>query len=135
MLADVTRVVTGDEIVVRVGTTEIPVRVLGLDTPAPAATTECGGREALEYADRRLSGQTVTLVPDPTQPEFDDQGHRLSYVVLRSQLSYTDAALMDGIGRADTSRPLWYAPVFAQEQGRAAAARVGIWGVPCEERP
>jgi endonuclease YncB( thermonuclease family) len=139
MLADVTRVVTGDQIVVRVGATEIPVRVLGIDTPDPAATAggagQCGSREALEYAGRRLSGQTVTLVPDPTQPEFDDQGHRLSYVVLHSQLSYTDAVLMDGIGRADTSRPLWYAPVFAQEQGRAAAARVGIWGAPCEARP
>lgn len=135
MLADVTRVITGDEIVVRVGATEILVRVLGLDTPDPAATAECGSREALDYAGGRLSGQTVTLVPDPTQPEFDDQGHRLSYVVLRSELSYTDAALMDGIGRADTSRPLWYAPVFAQEQARAAAARAGIWGAPCEARP
>ncbi len=139
MLADVTRVVTGDEVVVRVGTTEMPVRILGLDTPDPAsaanAGVECGSREALQYADRRLSGQTVTLVPDPTQPEFDDRGRRLSYVVLRSQLSYTDAALMDGIGRADTSRPLWYAAVFAEEQGRAAASRVGIWGAPCAARP
>lgn len=139
MLAQVERIVTGDEILVRVGSTDIPVRVLGVDTPDPESTagtaTECGSREALQYADQRLSGQTVTLVPDPTLPEFDDQGRRLSYVVLRSQLSYTDAAIMDGIGRADTSRPLWYSDVFAQEQRQAADRGVGIWGAPCEARP
>lgn len=139
MLAQITRVVTGDEVVARVGTSDTTVRVLGLDTPDPASIgdteTECGSREALEYADRMLSGQMVTLVPDPTLPEFDDQDRRLSYVVLRTQLSYTDAALMDGIGRADTSRPLWYADVFAREQEGAVDGRVGIWGAPCEARP
>ena len=61
----------------------------------------------------------VTLVPDPTLPELDERGARLAYVVIHSQLNYTDAVLSDGIGRADTSRPLWYAAVFAPEQSGA----------------
>ena len=62
---------------VRVGPNEDAVRVLGLDTPSlgtepGAASAQCGSREALAYADGRLTGQTVTLVPDPTLPERDD---------------------------------------------------------------
>lgn len=136
MIGDVTRVVTGDEVVVQSGGTDLTVRVLGLDTPnpmpqAPGSTAACGSRDALEFADSRLSNQTVTLVPDPTQPETDDQGRHLAYVVLRSQLNYTDDALRNGIGRADTSRPLWYADVFASEQRAASDAERGIWGAPC----
>lgn len=138
LLGEVTRVASGDLIMVRIGATEESVRVLGLDTPdlgtAPgSATVQCGSREALAYADQRLTGQMVTLVPDPTLPERDERGARLAYVVLRSQLNYTDAALNDGVGRADTSRPLWYADVFAREQADAERAGRGIWGEPCDE--
>lgn len=136
MIGRVTRVVSGEEVVARVAATDMTVRILGIDTPDPMTTTnsgaaECGSREALQYADAKLTGQMVTLVPDPTLAEFDERGRRLAYVVLRSQLSYTDAAIMEGIGRADTARPLWYADVFAREQRAAVADEVGIWGAPC----
>lgn len=142
VLGDVARIVAGDEIVVRSGGNDMTVRVLGLSTPAAMSTdpggstaAACGSREALQFADSRLSGQSVTLVPDPTIPDVDDQGRRLAYVVLRSQLNYTDAALTEGIGRADASRPLWYADVFAREQRDAVDGGRGIWGAPCRERP
>ena len=86
-------------------------------------------------ADSRLTGQAVTLVPDPAVPDRDERGARLAYVVLRSQLNYTDAALLGGIGRADTARPLTYAEVFTREQGTAVAAERGIWGAPCNAAP
>lgn len=142
MIGEVTRVVAGDEVLVRSSGSDVRVRVLGLDTPEPmspspggATTAACGSREALQFADERLSGQAVTLVPDPTLPENDDRGRRLAYVVLRSQLNYTDAALLAGIGRADTSLPLWYADVFAREQRTAVDADRGIWGAPCRVTP
>lgn len=139
MLGEVVRVDSGDEVVVRVGGTETVVAVLGISAPRSAgpqrATGECGAAEALRFADRTLSGQTVTLVPDPTIPEVDDAGRRLAYVVLPSQLSYTDAALLAGVVAADTSRPLWYAPVFAREQGEAVADDRGLWGAPCRAEP
>lgn len=139
MLGQVVRVDTGDEVVVRVDGRELVVAVLGVSAPrmaGPQRTTgECGAADALRFADRTLSGQTVTLVPDPTIPESDDAGRRLAYVVLPSQLSYTDAALLAGVVAADTSRALWYAPVFAREQAEAVAADRGIWGAPCRARP
>lgn len=139
LLGQVVRVDSGDEVVVRVGGTETTVSVLGIDAPRSAGaqrtTGECGAAEALRFADRTLAGQTVTLVPDPTIPEVDDAGRRLAYVVLPSQLSYTDAALLAGVVAADTSRRLWYAPVFAREQAEAVDDDRGIWGAPCRARP
>jgi micrococcal nuclease len=139
MLGEVVRVDSGDEVVVRVDGTEQTVAVLGITAPRLAGpertTAECGAKEALTFADDRLSGQTVTLVPDPTVPETDDRGRRLAYVVLPSQLNYTDAALQAGVVVADTSRPLWYAPVFAREQSDAVAANRGLWGPPCDATP
>ena len=139
LMGEVVRVDTGDEVVVRVGTEEVVVAILGIDAPEMAgparATGECGAAQALRFADRTLSGQTVTLVPDPTIPAVDEQGRRLAYVVLASQLSYTDAAISAGVVTADTSRRLWYAPVFAREQTEAVEADRGMWGDPCDATP
>lgn len=78
-----------------------------------------------------LSGQTVTLVPDPTIEEFDADGRRPAYVVLRTQQSYTDQALLTGVARADTVRSLWYGDIFVAEQDTARSRGVGLWGPPC----
>ena len=138
MLSRVVGVESGDVVSVEVAYQVLSVRVLGLDAPDAATAgrpAECGSDAAIAFATETLRGQTVTLVPDPSLPETDEQGRRLSYVVMRSQLSYTDAALMAGVGRMDTSRPAMYSEVFAQEQQKAAAARKGIWGPPCLARP
>lgn len=139
MFGDVVRVDSGDEIVVRVDGQEQTVAVLGITAPRLAGpertTAECGAKAALTFADQRLSGQTVTLVPDPTVPATDAQGRRLAYVVLPTQLNYTDAALQAGVVMADTSRKLWYAPIFAREQTEAVDAGRGLWGAPCHATP
>jgi endonuclease YncB( thermonuclease family) len=138
-LGQVVRVDSGDEIMVRVDGAEQTVAILGITAPRPAdqerTTDECGAAAALTFADQRLSGQMVTLVPDPTVPETDDQGRRLAYVVLASQLNFTDAALQAGVDPAATSMNLWYAPVFAREQDDAVRAGRGLWGAPCRATP
>ncbi|MEJ2871389.1 thermonuclease family protein [Actinomycetospora sp. OC33-EN08] len=139
LLGEVVRVDTGDEVVVRVDGTEHAVAILGITAPRSAgprrATGECGAAEALRFADRTLSGQTVTLVPDPSVPETDDAGRRLAYVVLASQLNFTDAALLAGVVTVDTTQALHYAPVFAREQQEAVTADRGLWGAPCRAEP
>ncbi|NMO92368.1 thermonuclease family protein [Actinomycetospora sp. TBRC 11914] len=139
LLGQVVRVDSGDEVMVRVDGADQPIAILGITAPRPAGpqrtTGECGAAAALRFADQRLSGQTVTLVPDPTVPELDDHGRRLAYVVLSSQLNFTDAALLAGVVTAETDRPLWYAPVFAREQAQAVADGVGLWGAPCRATP
>ena len=132
MLASISSVPSGDEVVVDVAGRSIPVHILGIVAPAAG---ECGAEASLAFANEQMSGQMVTLVPDPTMPEMDPQGRRLAYVVLRTQLSYTDAALMKGMARADTTRPLWYSDVFVREQAKAVDDEQGIWGDPCRAKP
>ncbi|HEY2195539.1 MAG TPA: thermonuclease family protein [Actinomycetospora sp.] len=139
LLGQIVRVDSGDEVVVRIDGAEQVVSILGITAPRPVgpdrATAECGASAALRFADQRLSGQAVTLVPDPTVPALDEHGRRLAYVVLSTQLNFTDAALLAGVVTADTDRRLWYAPVFAREQSDAADAGRGIWGAPCRATP
>ncbi|MDL5158820.1 thermonuclease family protein [Actinomycetospora termitidis] len=140
LLGEVVRVDSGDEVVVRTGDgTEHVVAILGITAPRVAgpqrATGECGAAEALRFADRTLGGQTVTLVPDPSVPETDDAGRRLAYVVLGTQLNFTDAALLTGVVTTDTSRALRYAPVFDRERQEAVDGDRGMWGAPCRAVP
>jgi len=115
-----------DTVVVEVAGQRVPVEVLGID---PSATPTCAAAGALGFARRTLTGQQVTLVPDPTVAPAPV---RRAYVVLASQLSYTDAAIRAGWGTPGGSRAL-YRPVFDTEQRAARAAGVGIWGPPCQE--
>ena len=64
------------------GGAQVEVRVLGIDTPEtkkPGTPVQCGGPEATAYAKRVLSGQTVTLVNDPSQDRLYRYGRTLAY--------------------------------------------------------
>lgn len=100
---------------------QVSVTVIGLG-PTPA----CGAADAVAFARRTLLAQQVTLVPDPTLPPSPQLR---AYVVLGSQLSYTDAAIGDGRVAADGAA--LYRPVFDEEQRVAQQQRRGIWGPPC----
>lgn len=134
MIGQVVAVRDGSTITVQVGDRPVDVVILGLDTPDPASPgrpAQCGAGSAAAYAADTLTGQVVTLVPDPSVAEFDAEGRRQAYVVLRSQASYTDLALSDGIGRHSTSPTAWYDAVFAREEATARDSGAGIWGAPC----
>ncbi|MET0191205.1 MAG: thermonuclease family protein, partial [Pseudonocardia sediminis] len=142
MIGQVLSVRSADTVTVRVADQTFDVSVLGLDAPqparpagpdGPAVPAECGADAGIAYASDQLIGRQVTLVPDPTVDEFDQQGRRLAYLVLRTEQNYTDQALVAGIARASTERPLWYSDVLAQGETTARAAGAGIWGFPCNE--
>lgn len=109
-------------VVVEVQGQRVTVQVIGLDT---SATPACADADALTFARSTLLGQPVTLVPDPTLPPSPV---RRAYVVLASQLSYTDAAIRAGWASAGDGL---YRPVFVDEERVAQEARVGMWGPPC----
>jgi micrococcal nuclease len=134
MIGQVVAVLDGETVAVRLGDRTVDVAILGLDTPAtagPGRAPECGGPAAAAYASATLTGRLVTLVPDPSAGEFDAGGRRLAYVVLRTQQSYTDLALLGGLGRRSTAQLVWYDEVFVREEAAARAAGLGIWGPPC----
>lgn len=134
---DVVRVIDGGRLTVLVDDRPVEVAVLGLDPPRaePNGLTSCGADTATAFAADNLAGRRVTLVPDAVGAEFDPDGRRWAYVVLATQQNYTDLALLQGIGRWDTTRTLTYGEVFAREEAEARRASAGIWGAPCRATP
>lgn len=110
-------------VVVDVAGRPVTVGVVGLDA---ATVPPCAMTDSLSFARRTLRGQTVTLVPDPTLPAAP---RPRAYVVLGTQLSYTDAAIR--AGWAPAAGAAQYQAVFDGEQRTAQSAGVGMWGPPC----
>ena len=129
LMGRVTDVPDPGTVVVAVQNRSVPVSVVGVDF---STTPSCAAASALGFARQTLVGQTVTLVPDATQPATTPTGARRAYVVLPSQFSYTDAALTAGWAVAADGQ---YRAVFEREVGQAQDDRAGMWGPPCRRRP
>lgn len=106
-----------DGATVVLGSRRVPV--LGLSAPTGQ---DCGAQESADHARTALLGKVVTLVPDPSLPATDPARH----VVSRSQLSYTDDAIVAGVARVAPG-PWWYRDTFTREQRAAVDARAGLW--------
>lgn len=128
----VTKVIDGDTIRVRLGSTMETVRLIGVNTPetkAPNKPVECFGPEA--------SARTHELLPDGTvvrlerdQTTRDRYGRLLAYVHRVSDGLFVNLSLVaEGYGRAmpfdDT--PMFHAQ-FADAELAARNARLGLWG-------
>jgi len=89
-------------VVVDVAGRPVTVDVVGLDA---ATVPPCAMTDSLSFARRTLRDQTVTLVPDPTLPAAP---RPRAYVVLGTQLSYTDAAIRcRRIGKVGCATRAW----------------------------
>lgn len=132
--AAVVRVVDGDTLVVDRGNGHERVRLVGVDTPetvAPNAPIECFGPEASAYVTGLLSGQTVSLDPDPGQGDTDRYGRLLRYVWVATDAggwNSVEALLLSG-GFAEPyrdshSRKAGFDALAAQAQ----AGGQGLWG-------
>lgn len=140
--AVVDAIVDGDTIWVRArgGGGSLPsgerskIRLLEIDTPetqAPGTGVECGGREATDFARRRLpAGSTVHLMAD--REDTDQYGRFLRYLWTSDGAFFNLDAVRTGHARA-----VLYEPNDAHiEQLRAAEAVArdagrGIWGEYC----
>ena len=132
--AEVTRVVDGDTVVVRIGDREERVRYIGLDAPEVAnvgavTAAECGGDEARTANERLVAGQQLVLERDVSDRDrfgrllrhawLEDGGWRLIGVELLES-----GAVEARSYPPDTTRD---AELDAAEQ-RARDRDAGIWG-------
>ena len=117
-IAEVTRVVDGDTVEVRItersdgpgaGLAQIgetySVRLIGIDTPEsvkPGSPVECFGKEASSATNALLDGQTVTLVKDVE--ETDSYDRLLRYVYLGEEMANARLVL-NGYASAYTYPP------------------------------
>lgn len=126
---NVTRIVDGDTLEVRVGRRVVAVRMLGIDTPERG---RCGSDDATANLERLAPvGSRVDLVSDRTQAAEDRYGRLLRYVARRGghrDLSYRQAH--DGWTRRYVfgGRPVARDRQYVTAVASARSHERGAWG-------
>lgn len=123
----VNRVVDGDTFVTKDG---IKVRLIGVDTPEtvkPGVKPQTYGKEASDFTKKMLTGKKVKLVYD--KGKYDKYHRELAYVYLQDGTFFNRLLLQKGLARTMTIEPnTKYAKVFKQDESKAKAKGLGIWG-------
>lgn len=131
MSADVTEVVDGDTIKVKIGDREETVRFLLVDTPEtvhPSKPVQPFGPEASDFVKETLEGRTVELEKDVS--ERDKYGRFLAYVYIDGE-SIQKKLLERGLARvAYVYEPnVKYVDEYRAIQEQAQKEGKGIWSV------
>ena len=129
--AFVTKVVDGDTIHVRIGTTNETVRLIGIDTPEvvdPRKPVQCYGREASARTKALLDQQTVYLQADSTQGGRDRYGRLLRYVWSANGVDTNLLLISDGYAFEYTyALPYRAQLAYKAAQSSARSAQRGLW--------
>jgi micrococcal nuclease len=132
LAATVVRVIDGDTVDLRFGSTTERVRLIGVDTPEtvkPNTPVQCFGPEASAHTKALLPKGTAVTVERDLEPR-DTYGRLLLYVRRSADGLFVNLDL----ARGGFARPLTIAPntAHADEIGAAVEAarsgKVGLWG-------
>ena len=127
----VTKVVDGDTLHVRIGTTIMIVRLIGIDTPEvvdPRKPVQCYGREASAHMHNLVDAEPIYLEADSSQGDVDKYGRALRFVWLSDGTNVNQQMIIDGYAFEYTYRvPDRYQSPFRAAQTEARAAQRGLW--------
>ncbi len=127
-LGEVTAVVDGDTLKVRINGTVFTVRYIGIDTPEtkhPTKGIECFGPEASVYNSEQVGNRTVGLEKDVTNT--DRYGRLLRYVWMGERL-INEELVLEGYAAAKAYPPdTRYQERFEKAQERAETNGKGRW--------
>lgn len=129
----VTRVIDGDTIECSNGET---VRLIGVDTPESTNEKERYGKQASEYTEDQLEGETVWLTKDKSNT--DQYGRSLRFVWTEPPTSFTEEEfrekcfnaelVLNGYATESTYSPDdTYSHYFKKFEDEAREAGVGMW--------
>lgn len=129
----VTRVIDGDTIECSNGET---IRLIGVDTPESTNEKERYGKQASEYTEDQLEGETVWLTKDKS--DTDQYGRSLRFVWTEPPTSFTEdefrekcfnaELVLNGYATESTYAPDdTYSHYFKKFEEEARAADVGMW--------
>ena len=126
----VTRVVDGDTVDISPSVEGFSrVRMIGMDTPETHFGTQPYGKEASEFAQRRLEGKDVVLELDVQKR--DPYGRLLAYVRLPDGRMFNQVLLEEGYAQVATFPPnVRYVDRFKEAQQDARENERGLWGLP-----
>ena len=139
--ANVVKVVDGDTIHVKIGSSIYNVRMVGVDTPEtvhPKKPVQFYGKEASNYTKSQLTGKKVYLQKDVT--DRDKYGRILRYVWLSRPSSnepskqdvinkmYNAQLVKNGYAHAYSYPPdVKYIPIFRELEANARNKNLGLW--------
>ena len=130
----VIRDVDGDTIHVLVGSRDVDVRLLGVDTPEtkkPNTPIQCYGPQSSAFTARYAVGSVVLTTGPSTGDVYDRYGRLLAYVYVVGHHADLGAQLLRrGYARvyAYDDRHFKKRPYYERLQGIAKAHDVGRWG-------
>jgi len=130
------RVVTvhdGDTITVRIDGRTEKVRLVGIDSPELQDERQAyrdAGYAARDYARSRLGGETVTLETEPRQPDRDQYGRLLRYVILDDGTNVNEDFVRKGYAHVFDKFEFTLKPRFKGAEAEAKRAKLGVWKLP-----
>jgi micrococcal nuclease len=130
--AQVTSVVDGDTIRVRLGTEleETPVRLIGVDAPemnfGQSRSPDYWAERATRYLEARCEGKQITLRLDQTETR-DRYDRLLAYAYLSPGENLNESLVRDGQAYADRRFKHALRPQFEMTESQARGKRTGLW--------
>lgn len=130
-LIEVTKVIDGDTIMVKIDEKEEAVRLIGVDTPEtkdPRKPVQCFGEEAAKKTKELVEGKKVKLENDPSQNDRDKYNRLLRYVYLEDGTLVNKKLIEEGFGFEYTYQiPYKFQAEFKMVQKQAESKKVGMW--------
>lgn len=130
-LYEITRVVDGDTMIIRIDGKNETVRLIGINTPEsvdPRREVECFGVEASNRAKEILTGKSFELESDDAVGQRDKYGRLLRYIFLEDGTNFNELMISEGYAYEYTyDMPYKYQDEFKQAEKNAREAKKGLW--------
>ena len=130
-LVEVTKVIDGDTIMVKLREKEEAVRLIGIDTPEtkdPRKPVQCFGEEAAKRTKELVQGKRVKLEADVSQNDRDKYNRLLRYVYLENGNLINKLLIQEGFGFEYTYQiPYKFQTEFKMAQKEAESKKTGMW--------
>jgi micrococcal nuclease len=129
----VTRVVDGDTVHVRIGNKTERVRLIGIDAPERGA---CYATQATTRLTRLVHNRRVRLLGDRTQTRRDRFNRLLAYVSLENGTDVGRHLLQQGLATVFETRPAFSRrAAYLTASSRASSAGSGLWSACSASAP
>ncbi len=133
VLYRVVEVYDGDTLVANVEGHEVPVRLIGMDTPEvvdPRKPVQCYGPEASAKGKELLYGKEIYLEKEAVKGNYDMYGRVLAYAHFPDKSFYNEHMIENGYAREYTfnKEKYKYQKEFKDAQAKAKKEKKGLWG-------
>lgn len=127
-LYEVTKVIDGDTIIVKIAGKFETIRLIGIDAPETGIKSECFAVEATTALKNAIGSSKVSLEKDPTQGERDKYDRLLAYVFSEGGVNLGKDLVSEGYVKEYTySKTYKYQKEYKAAEVSAKNSKKGLW--------